>query len=245
MDAVTAALICLRRWYVFLPVLLVAITLAFSAAGDSTATYTAEGQLVVLPDASGLAGRTDAPPDTVSANPYARVGGARLLAAVLKNNLVGAQTRQAITQAGGLPGYTAVVDPDYPIITVSAVGSTPRQAQRTVDRVVRAADPLTRQLQEDVSAPTSELYAATRSTPTTIVAVASASGVKVAITYIILGLAVAGVLAVLTDVVLAQMSRRARRGVGQVGGSRAPGVVTRGHPPEQPQKAYARGAADR
>lgn len=49
MDVFTVARICIRRWYVFVPLLLLSASAAFRLAAQAVPEFEARGSLVVLP----------------------------------------------------------------------------------------------------------------------------------------------------------------------------------------------------
>lgn len=213
MDLFTIVGACVRRWYVTLPVLALAIVGAYKAYESVAAEYSSSVSIAVLPAApvptptpTPGAEKTPAPE-----NPYAGSGGPRFAAAVLARNIntgtyraqIGVTDRPDVT-------FTATASTQQPMIKIDATGPTAESVLDTLDRVTGQAGVVLNEFQTSAGAPQETLYRLAIAVPADTVTDITPSRWRNAGALIAVGLAAAATLATALDVALRR--RRAARG---------------------------------
>ncbi len=156
MDTLMLAAVCLRRWFVVLPVLLLTAVAAVSISRSQVAVYQAGTTVVVLanatqpaPPADGTAART---------NPFARVSsGALVLATAVADQLDTAAVRAEVAAKGGASDYTVTANPVTPTFDVTVKNPDRALPPATVQQVVVQAQAISKRLQLSANAPADQL----------------------------------------------------------------------------------------
>src|SRR3954471_23193500 len=124
MDVFTIARVCWKRWFIFVPLLVLALGGAYRAADSHKAVFTAQNSLVVL--GASVYSPSNAPGSgaggAVGVNPY---GTAYMTAAnTLVQALNNPSAAEAIHRQSGAASYEVAVDQQSPILAVSAHAAT-------------------------------------------------------------------------------------------------------------------------
>ncbi|GAA1438479.1 hypothetical protein GCM10009641_43780 [Mycobacterium cookii] len=202
MDAVDILKICLRRWYVMLPILLGAAGVSYQLVDSQQTTYTAATSYGLvqpqLPD-----GASEADRDPLGADGKALVGAA--LQAQLNSQETQRKLGSSATRGWG-PGESAngssysVEIPMYQTTyEVRAWGQDEQAVRDVVDRVVAAAPGITDELQTRAGAPAAVRYRPFVLAPTQVEALASTSAAKLVVAVMGVGLLVGAAWAIVAD----------------------------------------------
>lgn len=138
MDLLQLARIVARRFYVFLPVAVLAVIVAVSASGRIEPEYSVSGSAVLVgPTEVGDASSGEA----VQVNPYLSFSSSLATTGqVLKLTVESPDARRQIQAEGFSRTYRVFVENRSPVITVSATSDDPEEAQQTVLRVIESMD---------------------------------------------------------------------------------------------------------
>jgi hypothetical protein len=132
-----------RRWYVFVPLLVASVLLVLTAGVSVKPDYSALGHIQLIPaaqsvDEAAKAGRV--------ANPWNSLGFAALGTAVNLKITQDENLRKDLIASGLTDSFTIVMDWDVTYFKIEAVGVTPEQATATAQRLMKAvADEVTAQ----------------------------------------------------------------------------------------------------
>ena len=206
MDLFTILGTCLRRWYVVLPVLAISGYFAMQAYQQVEPQYTASTSIVILPSqpVPGAPANTDVP--TLD-NPYAGSGGPKLAAAVLSKNINSSAFRDRLgLSADNTATFTSTVAQAQPIITVDATASSPEAVLSTLDGVTVASRIVLDEFQAVAEAPEAKRYLVAAAVPASDATDITPSRWRTAGAILVIGTALAALLAVAVDAALS--SRR-------------------------------------
>lgn len=202
MDLFTILGACLRRWYVTVPIVVVAGYFAQQAYEAVPSEYTSSVSIVVLPS------NTPDPVDEAAAavlpdNPYSGSGGPRFAAVVLARNI----NTEAYRERIGLDGaqditFEAIASTEQPIIAIDAFGPTPEVVASTLDAVAGQAEVVLRDFQTQAGAPEERLYRIAPAVPADRVEDVTPSRFRTAGAIGVIGLALAGIVGTAVDVVV-------------------------------------------
>jgi hypothetical protein len=201
-DALDIGRVCLRRWYVCLPLIILALVAGYSYSKSRPYTYSGIGGVAVVPPKlitttlSGGATQTTNPADQ---NPLYQAGGTGLLQQALVSDLSSSTSQRELTSAGSDVIFTVSLPPYSSIVTVTATGSDENAVRSTVERVLAAAPQRLRSIQESSGAPDNSMFGTTVVTPAQITNIAPPSKVKLIGAFGIVGVLVGTALSVLVD----------------------------------------------
>ncbi|MGV8968638.1 MAG: hypothetical protein ACOH2F_20450 [Cellulomonas sp.] len=215
MDLFTILGTCLRRWYVVLPVLAITGFFAMQAYQQVEPQYTASTSIVILPSQPVAGAPANADTPTLD-NPYAGSGGPKLAAAVLSKNINSSTFRDQLgLAAGDTSTFSSSVAQAQPIITVDATGSSPAAVLSTLDGVTAASRVVLDQFQAVAEAPEAKRYLVAAAVPASDATDITPSRWRTAGAILVIGIALAAILAVSVDAAM----RSRRRGEEQTDGS--------------------------
>ena len=225
MDIVTAGRACLRRWWVFVPALVIAVFAVLAYAGNEQTTYSVSGSIYILPDSVQPVVPKTGP--TVTVNPF-KAAGSGFAGSALAASLNSAETRTAVRESvPGAAPYGVQNPKTSPGLLVIAQSSDPVAATATVQAVIARADAELRRLQLAVGAPKDELFRAETLTPVGQPVASASRRTKLLLAGGVLGLAATIAFTVLVDTALLALGRaRARR--------RQAALATGGHTAAEP-----------
>ena len=207
MDLFTILGTCLRRWYVVLPVLAISGYFAMQAYQQVESEYTASTSIVILPSQPlpGADPKVDTP--TLD-NPYAGSGGPKLAAAVLSKNINSSAFRDRLSLApGDTSTFASTVSPQQPIITVDATASSPEAATSTLDAVTVSSRVVLDEFQAVAEAPEAKRYLVAAAVPAGAAVDVTPSRWRSAGAILVVGAALAALLAVGFDAALRSRRR--------------------------------------
>jgi hypothetical protein len=209
-DVLTTLQICARRWYIFVPVLAVAVLGAFQYSRTFAPTYTATNVLFVLPSSTvtitpNANGTTQINPldSSSSSNRVAALALAQLLASPAVGNQIAAKQTGAAFSAQASTDSSGTV-------TVVATARTSKAAVETLNAAQGAADSTFRQLQLQLGAPKSGLLQIVPAAQVTTAVRSFPSKTKYLAAIVVAGLLLAVLLAAAIDAVADRRRARAR-----------------------------------
>jgi hypothetical protein len=152
MDSLTVIRICMRRWYVVIPVLALFAAVGFVLRTAATPSYVVSGSVIILP------GPALSPSGLGVVNPYVSGGGgARLLGTALIQDLNSAPARKEVSDQAGGAGYVVALAQDAPIISMTVTETSAESARRQAEVLVTVIDSRARALQLAAGAPSTQL----------------------------------------------------------------------------------------
>jgi hypothetical protein len=200
MTMASVARALLRRWYVTLLGLVIAVALCGYAVQKVSATYEASGDILLLP-----------PQGPKGSNPYLNLGGVAGVTDVVSRAMGDNSVTDALDRQGA-SAYTVQTDQTMggPAILVTGKGKTAQQALQTLRLVMVRVPPTLRALQQK---PPLNVPEASLITTTVLQTDVKAKTLRKSQTRALIGAAAIGLLltlllAVLTDVMFARRSRR-------------------------------------
>jgi hypothetical protein len=204
---------CIRRWHVFLPIILVAGLASILIFVLMKPTYYCNMVIgFTLPPtqvqsaAPGSAG--------VPRNGLMDLGGAVMITNIVTASLNERSVRNTVVADGGQDNYEAKMFPipasgeQIPLITVEASEPDPASASKTVELAAAQAGPATQQLQQKASVPEDQMVQPVVASPLSPPEQQSKGKLKAAIATLMLGVALAVLAAVIVDAMV--MRRNAR-----------------------------------
>ena len=161
MDLFDVVRSCIRRWYVVLPLLLIAAWFGHHTYTSVKPVYYSNAVIGIAPPNT----RVDqaAPGEAVPRNGLLDVGGASLIANMAALGLRDSSVVTRVVAAGGKADYTAkmfpvpMTMPELPLIMIEATEPDPIAASETVQLVVAQADSTLRSLQRQASVPDDQM----------------------------------------------------------------------------------------
>lgn len=155
MDTITLAAVCLKRWYVLVPVILAGLVAAMALGKAPTTTYYGNANFTLV--ARGSDAATAAPRPSSSASPAVEnpliVNGAGLLVTALNADMNTQDARKAVGAAGGSAAFSVARVRDTTVVRVDASGSDSAAVAKTVAAVLKVTDQRIRALQTRAGAP--------------------------------------------------------------------------------------------
>jgi hypothetical protein len=205
MDAVDILKVCIRRWYVMLPILLGAAGVSYQLAQSQETTYTAAASYGLVQPSLTPEDRANDP------NPLGSAGDV-LIGAALEAQLNSRETQELLgggdTRGWG-PGQVAngrsydVRIPQFETTyEVRAWGEDEQEVREVVERVIKAAPEITDELQVRAQVPPSQRYKPFVLAPTQVAALPTSGWVKLALAVMGVGLLMGAAWSVIVDRVL-------------------------------------------
>lgn len=228
MDALDVLKVCLRRWFVMLPILALALGAGYGLASQQKPTYTALGNYALV-----FQGTVTDLRDPRTANPIAANGG-MLLGEALSAELmsIDAQAEYGNGNSGVEPGeadlgtaYTVSRPDNAQSYVVQTWGQDPEAVRATIDAVLESAPVRAVEIQERVGAPKRSQLTAFVTLPTQVSVLRSTSTLKLMIALGGVGLLAGAALSLVVDRMMARRNQRVRR---------VPEVRWEGMPADQP-----------
>jgi hypothetical protein len=217
MDTLDVLRICVKRWFVFLPILLLAYYASQSLSSDRQPVYSATGSFAVIyhPTTALKPGQAD----PRQLNPLAAGGGSLLKQALLTDLRSPGTQRQLAAPGVSGTSPSAAADGSLFAVTSTATSATvgiatygPSQeaVAGTVNRVLAASASKARQMQDRAGAPAAGRLDTFVTLPTQTTVLAPASKLKLVIAVMAAGLIAGAGLSLLLDRLLSKW--RPRRG---------------------------------
>jgi hypothetical protein len=129
-----------RRWYAFLPLLLVSVAIVVLITNGVKPDYSASGHLQLIPPAGATSSGTSATTTTKKvSNPWMDLGFQALGNAVVLK-VQDKQVLDGLAAAGYTTSFTVTIEYNTTYFSIEAVGTTSDQATRTVQRLMKILD---------------------------------------------------------------------------------------------------------
>jgi hypothetical protein len=215
MDLFDVARSCIRRWYVFLPLLAVVAGYSHSIYNSAIPVYYSQAVI-------GLAPPSDKIYDYEPGVPQARnglidIGGAQLVANLTAMGLKQPSVVDRVVAAGGLPSYDSKMFPvpgnmqQMPLIMLEITDPNQAEVSKTLDLVISQAEVTLRTLQKQAQVPDSEMVTPFVVAPATPPAAAMPSRMRSTIATFVAGAGLSILLTVLFDVFMNRRRYRAEQ----------------------------------
>lgn len=244
MDLFDVARSCARRWYLFLPLLLIAGWFSYSAYSSVQPVYYSQAVIGIAPPSVRV---DDVPPGVpLPRNGLLDVGGAPLIANMTALSLRDQSVVSRVVAAGGLPDYDSKLFPvpantmPLPLIMIEATAADPAQVSKTLGLVVQQAEVTLRTLQHQANVPDDQMVAPFIVSPPTPPAAAMPSRTKSTIAIFVAGVGLSVLLTVVVDVLATRRkSRKFQRKLAETAVATGP----EDHPPHEIEQPLAAATA--
>ncbi|GAA4471111.1 hypothetical protein GCM10023094_01160 [Rhodococcus olei] len=211
MDLFDVGRSCARRWYVFVPLMLIVGWISYTVYSGVKPTYYASVAI-------GFAPPSVLPPDVgeVRRNGLVDAGGAPLIANLLAIGLRDPAVVQQVVAAGGLPVYTSKVMElpppigQLPLVMVEVTNPDPAAVTKTLELVAAQGDVTLRTLQRNAGVPEDRMVALFPVQAPSVPVAGMPSRVRSTGAIFIAGTGFAVVAAVLVDLVVVRRRERKR-----------------------------------
>ena len=213
MDLLGVMRACLRRWYVFLPIVLLTAWLARDQYQQAQPQYTATASVVIAPSTELVYNRgRQTETGLVVTTPFNGSEGPRVLAGLLARALNTATVRQQLLPAGGAAlTATRNVQEDSTVVNLQVVAADATTDAAALEAVRAGANDVMARIQYDAGAPEGQLYSAVSGGPVDPPLVAYPDRVRGVVAIALAGLLLAVVLSVVAQSLLAGRRRRQDR----------------------------------
>ena len=205
---------CFRRWYVFLPLILIVAWFSHSVYSSVQPVYYAGTTIGFAPPSSRV---ENTPPGVpVPRNGPLDIGGASLIANMTAMGLRDASVYDRVIAGGGGP-YTTKMFPtpggmqQLPMVMLEVTAETPAKASTTLALVTNEADVTVRQLQRQAGVPDGQMVASFVVSPPSTPMAAMPSRTRSTIVIFAAGVGLSILLTVALDVLLTRLRSRVIR----------------------------------
>ncbi|MFD4179651.1 hypothetical protein [Rhodococcus sp. NPDC058514] len=203
MDLFDVARTCARRWYIFLPLMMIVAWVGYS-------TYSGVQPVNYGSTTLGLTPPSVTEPEigAVHRNALLDVGGAPLLANLLAIGLKDPLVVRQVVEGGGLPDYTAKVMEfappvgQVPLVMIEVTAADPVAVKKTLELVAGQAEPTLRNLQQSAGVPPDRMAAPFPVQPPTDPVQGMPSRIRATVALFVVGAGLAVLVTVLVDLVL-------------------------------------------
>lgn len=209
MDLFDVTKACVRRWYVFLPIVFLAVLCSSSLYVFAKPAYSSQAMIgLALP-----------PTQPQSADPLPRnglmdAGGVLEITTVIADSLGDRSVKDQVVAAGGNDNYTAKLFPigannnQLPLIVVEASEPNADSASKTVQLVAQQAWSVTRRMQQAAGVGEDQMVRPVVVSPPTTPSPKAEGQLKLAIAIFLIGVAAAVAASVVVDVLLVRRNAR-------------------------------------
>jgi hypothetical protein len=205
---------CFRRWYVFLPLLLIVAWFSHSVYSSVKPVFYSSTVIGFAPPSS----RVDnaAPGVALPRNGLLDVGGASLIANMTTIGLRDPSVYERVVAGGGLP-YSTKMFPtpggmlQLPMIMIEVTAADPHKVSTTLALVSNEADVTVRQLQRQAGVPDDQMVASFVVSPPSTPAAAMPSRTRSTVVIFGAGVGLSVLLTVAVDLLLTRRKSRALR----------------------------------
>lgn len=214
MDLFDVSRIAVRRWWVTLPVIAIALFVAYSNYTAVKPVYISNASIALTAPSQKVVPAVRADGSTVqSSNGLADAGGVSLMASVLATSLQQPAVTQQIRAADAsssvsIKAESTSVGGPLPIVSFSGTASSAEGVQRAVSAAVAAAAPTMRSIQANAGVPVSQMVSVFVIAEPSPPVGAMPSRTREAIATLIAGVLVGIVLSVAVDQLMAYLRRR-------------------------------------
>jgi hypothetical protein len=226
-DSLDVIKVCLRRWYIFLPLLVIAAGAGVGLGRQLKPSYTSIGSYAFVyphPDAV-----TSTAADPRNFNPLVGNGNAALLGEAVQADLnsTGTQSRLGGSNRGYSPDeapsdlhYVITIPQDSASYVIQTWADSAKEASDVVQAVLQAAPKSAKDAQERAGAPELSRYTVFVTAPTQTTELPAQSPMKPFLTVMAIGIVVGAALSLLFDRIL--LAKNVRRQIRRVRPTRVP-----------------------
>lgn len=215
MDLFDVCRSCVRRWYIFCPIVLIGALFAYHAYTSTKPVYYSNAVVGIAAPSSQVVQASDG--FVVPRNGLLDSGGATLITNMAALALRDSSTIAQVVAAGGAGDYIARMFPGpenaqpLPLIMIEASEPDPELAIKTVDTVVTQSQPVLRDLQQQAGVPIDQMVTSLTVSPPSAPVAGTPSRMRTTIVIVAIGLAVGILVAVGVDVILLRRKHAIRR----------------------------------
>jgi hypothetical protein len=227
-DVLDVLRVCLRRWYVFLPLIILALGAGFGLASQQKPTYTAFGSYALV--FNNTRASTSSGHSVVEENPLGANGAALLGEALAADFMAGQSQIQfgGVGNSGSAPGqptsgntfYSVSLPQNSEAYLVQTWGKDPDEVRRVVNSVLAAAPVRATEIQDRAGAPRRSYYTVFVTSTTQVAELPPTSKVKLLVAVLGLGLLAGSALSLVVDRIV--RSRKEKRVLNEPAGARRP-----------------------
>ena len=232
MDLLGVIRACLRRWYVFFPLMGLTVWLCLQQYRAAVPEYTSTASVVVVPSTELIIARgQQGQGQTVVTTPFISGSAQGTLAGLLTSALNTNTVRGQLLPGGGV-ALLAERDPevDDTLVTVTLVGNDAATVGEAVAAVQGNANGILSGLQTSVGAPATQLFAAVPGGPVDPPLEDFPDRLRAVVALGLAGTLLAVVLSVLAQSLMRGRRKRKDRTAAQIGAEAAPVAPRSGHP---------------
>ena len=206
---------CLRRWYVFLPLLLIATWFSYSVYSSVKPVYYSQAVIGISPPSTRVA--NPASGVEVPRNGLLDIGGAPLIANMVSTMLLDSSVVDRVVAAGGVPDYNSRMFPgpanmgQLPLIMIEATTADPAAAHKTLELVIAQAEPAFISLQQQGRVPEEQMVAPFVVSPPSAPTAGMPARTRSTVAIFVVGAGLSVLLTVVVDVLLSRRKSRARQ----------------------------------
>jgi hypothetical protein len=239
LDLFDVARSCARRWYLFLPLLLIVGWSSYNMYSSVKPVYYANAIIGLTPPSTKMYN----PPQGVALprNGLLDIGGADLIANMAAVGLREPSAVDNVVAGGGVPDYVSRVFPvtgnmpPLPLVMIEATNPDPAAVTRTLELVVAQAGVTLRDLQQQAQVPEDQMVTPFVVSPPSAPAAGMPTRTRSTIAIFVAGAALSVLLTVGVDALLTRLKARRRRRLASAEGAAAPDEAPVGVP--QPNQA--------
>jgi hypothetical protein len=206
---------CARRWYIFLPLLLVTAWFSHSAYSSAKPVYYSQAVIGLAPPSSRVENVPQGEP--VSRNALLDIGGAPLVANMVAMKLKESVVVDNVVAGGGLSDYAARMfpvpasSPPMPMILIESSNGDPAAVTKTLELVLRQADGALHDIQAQAQVPTNLMVAPFVVSPPSAPSAGMPSRTRSTVAIFVAGFGLSVLMTVLADILLTRLRSRSQR----------------------------------
>ena len=200
---------CARRWYIFLPLLLVTAWFSHSAYSSAKPVYYSQAVIGLAPPSSRVENVPQGEP--VSRNALLDIGGASLVANMAAMKLKESAVVDKVVAGGGLPDYVARMfpvppnTPPMPMIMIESSSGDPAEVSKTLELVLAQADGTLHDIQAQAQVPTNLMVSSFVVSPPSTPSAGMPSRTRSTVAIFIAGAGLTVLMTVLVDILLIRL----------------------------------------
>jgi hypothetical protein len=215
MDLFDVARSCARRWYVFLPLLLLAAWFSYSAYTSVKPVYYSSAVLGISPPPTEV--------DHVDAgvarprNGLLDIGGASLIANLTSVGLRDPSVAERVVAGGGLPHYITEMFPtpptsqQLPLVWIEVTDPDPAAVTKTLELLIAQSDITLQSVQQNARVPKDQMVTSFVVSPPSPPAMGMPTRMRSTIAILVAGVGLSVLITVVLDVLLTTIKARRRQ----------------------------------
>jgi hypothetical protein len=226
LDLFDVARSCARRWYLFLPLLLLVGWFSYDVYSSVKPVYYANAVIGLTPPNTKI---YNAPQGvSLPRNGLLEIGGADLIANMAAVGLREPSAVDRVIAGGGLPDYVSKMFPvpantsPLPLVMIESTAPDPAAATRTLELVIAQADVTLHDLQQQARVPEDQMVAPFVVSPPSTPAAGMPARTRSTVAIFVAGAGLAVLVTVMLDVLLVRRKARKVRGLPSAKGAEQP-----------------------